>query len=182
MPRNAWVIQITPVRLTRTTANDASVVRKIYLSIDPITPVWSPPHSRTRGPQPPEFSGSPRVAPRTSSRPSPHSTIPLIRQQNGRGKAPPFLRLINHLTWPACHGGLASWRLAGHSAGHAFRGPPSAAQAGISGFPFGGLFDPATSPDLEDSPYVRGRKGRFRPVVHSPARRSGRLQRRFAQV
>src|SRR5262249_24432293 len=38
MPRNAWVIQITPVRLIRTTANDASVVRKIYLSIDPITP------------------------------------------------------------------------------------------------------------------------------------------------
>src|ERR1700729_2898210 len=37
MPRNAWVIQITPVRLTRTTANDASVVRKTYLSIDPIT-------------------------------------------------------------------------------------------------------------------------------------------------
>ena len=36
MPRNACVIQITPVRLTRTSANDASVVRKIYLSIDPI--------------------------------------------------------------------------------------------------------------------------------------------------
>src|SRR4051812_1461143 len=41
MPRNAWVIQITPVRLTRTTANDASVVRNIYLSIDPIVP-YSP--------------------------------------------------------------------------------------------------------------------------------------------
>src|SRR3981081_3360818 len=36
MPRKACVIQITPVRLTRTSANDASVVRKIYLSIDPI--------------------------------------------------------------------------------------------------------------------------------------------------
>src|SRR5215813_13694558 len=36
MPRNACVIQITPVRLTRTSANDASVVRKIYLSIDPM--------------------------------------------------------------------------------------------------------------------------------------------------
>src|SRR6202000_2426264 len=36
MPRNACVIQITPVRLIKTTANDASVVRKIYLSIDPI--------------------------------------------------------------------------------------------------------------------------------------------------
>src|SRR6476660_3599554 len=42
MPRNACVIQITPVRLTRTTANDASVVRKIYLSIDPIVTARSP--------------------------------------------------------------------------------------------------------------------------------------------
>ena len=42
MPRNACVIQITPVRLTRTSANDASVVRKIYLSIDPIVPARSP--------------------------------------------------------------------------------------------------------------------------------------------
>ncbi|GLH81560.1 hypothetical protein SSBR45G_64690 [Bradyrhizobium sp. SSBR45G] len=36
MPRSAWVIQITPVRLTSTNANDASVVRKMYLSMDPI--------------------------------------------------------------------------------------------------------------------------------------------------
>ena len=36
MSRNACVIQITPVRLTKTSTNDASVVRKIYLSIDPI--------------------------------------------------------------------------------------------------------------------------------------------------
>src|SRR4030088_3413111 len=43
MPRNACVIQITPVRLTRTSANDASVVRKIYLSIDPIVTARSPP-------------------------------------------------------------------------------------------------------------------------------------------
>ena len=41
MPRNACVIQITPVRLTRTSANDASVVRKMYLSIDPIVTVRS---------------------------------------------------------------------------------------------------------------------------------------------
>ena len=41
MPRNACVIQITPVRLTRTSANDASVVRKIYLSIDPIVTAQS---------------------------------------------------------------------------------------------------------------------------------------------
>jgi hypothetical protein len=45
MPRNACVIQITPVRLTRTSANDASVVRKIYLSIDPIVPARSPPNA-----------------------------------------------------------------------------------------------------------------------------------------
>src|SRR5665811_2273234 len=43
MPRNACVIQITPVRLTRTIANDASVVRKIYLSIEPIVTARSPP-------------------------------------------------------------------------------------------------------------------------------------------
>src|SRR5436190_18562681 len=42
MPRKACVIQITPVRLTSTSANDASVVRKIYLSIDPIVPARSP--------------------------------------------------------------------------------------------------------------------------------------------
>src|SRR5260370_33976499 len=36
MSRNACVIQITPVRLSRTSTNDDSVVRKIYLSIDPI--------------------------------------------------------------------------------------------------------------------------------------------------
>ena len=43
MPRNACVIQITPVRLIRTSANDASVVRKIYLSIDPIVTARSRP-------------------------------------------------------------------------------------------------------------------------------------------
>src|SRR4051812_41466174 len=42
MPRSACVIQITPVRLTRTNANDASVVRKMYLSIDPIVLARSP--------------------------------------------------------------------------------------------------------------------------------------------
>src|SRR6266850_2721632 len=48
IPRNACVIQITPVRLTRTSANDASVVRKIYLSIDPIAIARSPPHKPER--------------------------------------------------------------------------------------------------------------------------------------
>src|SRR6266403_3002542 len=59
MPRNACVIQITPVRLTRTSANDASVVRKIYLSIDPIVPARSP---------------SSELEP--ASRPDPESEIP----------------------------------------------------------------------------------------------------------
>src|SRR5579871_667580 len=83
MPRNACVIQITPVRLTRTTANDASVVRKIYLSIDPIV-----------------IARSHLGAPVERSQPTPDgdplgrpacalgllyflTTIPLIRQQNG---------------------------------------------------------------------------------------------------
>src|SRR5450631_2348783 len=48
MPRNACVIQITPVRLTRTSANDASVVRKRYLSIDPIVTARSPPLANRR--------------------------------------------------------------------------------------------------------------------------------------
>src|SRR5271169_6137677 len=52
MPRSACVIQITPVRLTRTTANDASVVRKIYLSIDPIVIARSHLARRTGGSRP----------------------------------------------------------------------------------------------------------------------------------
>src|SRR6267378_8151678 len=63
MPRNACVIQITPVRLTRTNANDASVVRKIYLSIDPIVTARSPPPrtGTTAGDQS-RAQGSPLVA------------------------------------------------------------------------------------------------------------------------
>ena len=87
MPRNACVIQITPVRLTRTSANDASVVRKIYLSIDPIVTARS--HLRAE-----------RAASDQSRYRDPHgraanlpavyslTTIPLIRQQNGRAVAP----------------------------------------------------------------------------------------------
>src|SRR6478735_10430982 len=52
MPRNACVIQITPVRLTRTSANDASVVRKIYLSIDPIVTARAPLARRNGGLRP----------------------------------------------------------------------------------------------------------------------------------
>src|SRR6202012_5242155 len=52
MPRSACVIQITPVRLTRTSANDASVVRKIYLSIDPIVTARFPTHELEQQLQP----------------------------------------------------------------------------------------------------------------------------------
>src|SRR5882757_5297600 len=63
MPRNACVIQITPVRLTRTSANDASVVRKIYLSIDPIATARSPPRDlKLRPATNPRAQGSPLVA------------------------------------------------------------------------------------------------------------------------
>jgi hypothetical protein len=83
MPRNACVIQITPVRLTKTSANDASVVRKIYLSIDPIAnrtvPSW---HAFAAvGGQ--SRMGSPLAAPPYSGWHHSLTTIPLIRQQNG---------------------------------------------------------------------------------------------------
>src|SRR6476469_125370 len=89
MPRNACVIQITPVRLTRTSANDASVVRKIYLSIDPIVTARSQLARRKRGFRPnPLRGGIPNG--RAASLPALYilTTIPLIRQQNGRAMAP----------------------------------------------------------------------------------------------
>ncbi|HEX9591014.1 MAG TPA: hypothetical protein VGA15_25160, partial [Bradyrhizobium sp.] len=70
-------------RLTRTSANDASVVRKIYLSIDPIVTARSPPPELER-----QLATNPEIGiPFWSrrhwpSRLTPH-TIPLIRQQNG---------------------------------------------------------------------------------------------------
>src|ERR1700709_1867153 len=67
MPRNACVIQITPVRLTRTSANDASVVRKIYLSIDPIVP-----------PRPPSSEPEPAAAPRSRTRDPPRAAPPFL--------------------------------------------------------------------------------------------------------
>src|SRR5450755_2977115 len=117
MPRNACVIQITPVRLTRTSANDASVVRKIYLSIDPIVTARSPPRDL-----------DPRLA-----------TNPEIGIPFGRAAIPPagsvshyhpfdpstkWLRhgalriwLIIHAMWPRSHcPRLAAQAVAGHSA------------------------------------------------------------------
>ena len=88
MPRNACVIQITPVRLTRTSANDASVVRKIYLSIDPIATARSHLARPNSGVRPIPKTGSPLVAPRNRPAVYTLTTIPLIRQQNGRAVAP----------------------------------------------------------------------------------------------
>src|SRR5450755_3949969 len=63
MPRKACVIQITPVKLTRTSANDASVVLKIYLSIDPVVTERSPPrHDSTASRDQPLRRGAPLVA------------------------------------------------------------------------------------------------------------------------
>src|SRR5438093_5881906 len=104
MPRNAWVIQITPVRLTRTTANDASVVRKIYLSIDPI--VTARPHlTAERAARNHPESGFPNGYAACRQPAYSLTTIPLIRQQNGRGMAPLARRSIIRLTWLAGHGG-----------------------------------------------------------------------------
>ena len=83
MPRNACVIQITPVRLTRTTANDASVVRKIYLSIDPIANRTVPPWRAFGAVNDQSRMGSPLAGPRYSGWHYILTTIPLIRQQNG---------------------------------------------------------------------------------------------------
>src|SRR3954463_7433938 len=82
IPRNACVIQITPVRLTRTSANDASVVRKIYLSIDPIVSA-DPPDDRngTGRRQNPVLVPQQAVAAPVSV--LSHTSIPLIGQQNG---------------------------------------------------------------------------------------------------
>src|SRR5437868_6686745 len=63
MPRSACVIQITPVRLTRTSANDASVVRKMYLSIDPIVPARFPPTDHGTGRRLHPEAGFPKAAP-----------------------------------------------------------------------------------------------------------------------
>ena len=88
MPRNACVIQITPVRLTRTSANDASVVRKIYLSIDPIVTARSHlARPNERLPTNP-FLRVPLWSGRQPSAVHYLTTIPLIRQQNGRAVAP----------------------------------------------------------------------------------------------
>src|SRR3954454_13377636 len=86
MPRSACVIQITPVRLTSPSVNDASVVRKIYLSIDPIVAARSPTTDGTGAAANIPDRDSQSVAGHRVSVLS-HTTIPLIGQQNGSAKA-----------------------------------------------------------------------------------------------
>src|SRR6266481_9824965 len=104
MPRNACVIQITPVRLTRTSANDASVVRKIYLSIDPIVTARSPPpgtgtaardQSRNRDPLWSRHHEPSRLTP-------PYH--PFDPSTKWLSQGTPNMRLIFRPMWPAGHG------------------------------------------------------------------------------
>src|SRR6266481_630526 len=89
IPRNACVIQITPVRLTRTSANDASVVRKIYLSIDPIVTARSgTPATGTAAGDQSRNQDPLLVAPLLVQPLHSLTSIPLIRQQNGCAMAP----------------------------------------------------------------------------------------------
>src|SRR5882757_7383780 len=107
MPRNACVIQITPVRLTRTSANDASVVRKMYVSIDPIATARSPPRGQTSGSDHPG-PGSPFG--RATLRPA-----GLVSHYHPFDPSTKWLRqgarriwLIIHLMWLGSHGVLGS--------------------------------------------------------------------------
>src|ERR1700682_6147640 len=114
MPRNACVIQITPVRLTRTSANDASVVRKIYLSIDPIVTARSPTprtgtaahdQSRTRDP-----------LGRAAIRPAGPLYHPFDPSTKWLRHGAPRIWLIIRAMWPPSHlPRLAAQRLTGHS-------------------------------------------------------------------
>src|SRR5882757_1725180 len=114
MPRNACVIQITPVRLTRTSANDASVVRKIYLSIDPIVFARSPsselepaaaPRSRTG--DPPKAAPPSRIGTLTHYHPFDRSTKWLCQ---GTFR----IWLIIREMWPARH--VSAWQRSGGQA------------------------------------------------------------------
>ena len=82
MPRNACVIQITPVRLTSTSRNAPNVVRKMYRPIDPIA--LRLPRFRPGRVLAPPASGAAALPPR------PIPSRLLILSQNGRGKANPL--------------------------------------------------------------------------------------------
>src|SRR5271169_3657466 len=103
MPRSACVIQITPVRLTRTTANDASVVRKIYLSIDPIVIARSHLARRTGGSRPiPDGIPFGRAAMVQADLHSHYHPIDPSTKWLGHGTL--AIRLINRVMWRCGHG------------------------------------------------------------------------------
>src|SRR5258708_4245437 len=183
MPRNACVIQIPPVRLTRTSAKDASVVRKIYLSIDPIVTARSPrPAIRNCGWRPiPELRD-----PLWSHR---HRPAGLISHYHPFDPSTKWLRqgtlgiwLIIHAMWPPSHfRRLAARRLTGHSApDRVLDGVQRSRRENISKPPGGSR--PSYSLDFGGFAYARRRQGRLRPVFHRPARRSGDILRRYAEV
>src|ERR1700757_3571655 len=194
MPRSACVIQITPVRLTRTSANDASVVRKIYLSIDPIGYRTIPPH---------EPQGS-RTKVRTASIAKSPTNPP------GNGGSPwlgqPALEApISHYhpfdpstKWLA-HGGVHVWLIfprcdrpataslapclpAGHIVQMSPQGSPRQWPAGTTetprGLPQAGFLEPANVLIFGGFSYARRRQGRLRPFFRRPARNSGGVLRR----
>src|ERR1700721_2451254 len=114
MPRNACVIQITPVRLTRTSTNDASVVRKIYLSIDPIATARSPHQPELRCATNPE-TGNPLWSRRHSSWPAHSLYHPFDLSTKWLCHGTLRIRLIIRNMWPPGHcRRLAAQPLAGH--------------------------------------------------------------------
>src|SRR3954464_6032248 len=106
MPRNACVIQITPVRLTRTSANDASVVRKIYLSIDPIVTARS--HLSALAPRPSTNPGKTGIPNGRAAGPSSHLHShyhPFDPSTKWPGRGTLRIWLIIHWMWPSGHAG-----------------------------------------------------------------------------
>src|SRR6185437_10771976 len=103
MPRNACVIQITPVRLIRTSANDASVVRKMYLSIDPIATARSRLANRERNRRPILKSGSPRSRRHPSGKPLNSHYHPVDPSTKWLAQGALRIWLIIHSMWPSGH-------------------------------------------------------------------------------
>src|SRR4051794_26568657 len=185
MPRNACVIQITPVRLTRTSANDASVVRKIYLSIDPIVPARSPSSE-------PEPAAAPDPEPEIPQRAAPPSRIGTLAHYLDRStkwlcQGTFAISLIIREMWPASH--VGAWQ---RSRGQVivageFETCPDGTLRGTRKNPQntptrGCVPDPETALDFGGLPYARRRQGRLRPVFQRPARYSGGVLRRCAEV
>src|SRR3979409_2510432 len=181
MPRNACVIQITPVRLTRTIANDASVVRKIYLSIDPIVTARSRPRQLDCSPRPIPKSGSPwpRAIPQAGSVSHYHPFDPSTKWLS-HGTLD--IRLIIRAMWPPSHAN--AWQRGRGRVivlGTMLSTAGIVAEENISSTP-GGSSDPTPALIFGGFSYVRRRQGRLRSVFHGPPRRPGGVFRRVAEV